>query len=156
MERIAADQKTAPLGNNSFWYRIYRQANIIFHRELIRYLRETFIEKKKCVLGRCYSSCISILIHNDGLAYNCPTLLKPMGDLNRQSFEEVWLGEEMRQARRFMATGKCACYSQCDQMPALVLEHKWELLKGLFRTCPPGGDPCPDSPPPAATSPGGA
>lgn len=132
LEEIILRQQSAPLGHKTFWYGIYRQANIIFHRELIYYLRKTFIEREKCVLGKCYSSCISILIHNDGKIYNCPTLMKPIGDLSRRRFEDIWLGEEMRTIRRFMATGKCACYSQCDQMPSLVLGHKWGLLKGLF------------------------
>jgi len=133
LKEIVSRQKKDSLPWPTFWNRVYRQANIIFHEELIHYLRATFIEKKRCVLGRCYSSCISILIHNDGKIYNCPTLLKPVGDLSRRPFEEIWLGEEMRRLRRFMASGKCACYSQCDQMPSLVLGHKWDLFKGLLR-----------------------
>lgn len=131
---IVRRQESDPFVHNTLWYKIYRRANIIFHRELIHYLRKTFIEKEKCVLSRCYSSCVSILIHNDGKVYNCPTLLKPVGDLVGQSLEEIWLGEKMSKTRHFMASGECACYSQCDRMPALVLEHKWELLKGLFRS----------------------
>lgn len=133
VEEVVARQRSDPLGRNTFWRRVYRQANVIFHRELIDYLRKRFIERVPCAVGRCYSSCISVLLHYDGKVYNCPTLLKPVGDLSRQSFEEIWLGEEMKKARRAMASGSCACFSQCDQMPALVLEHKRELIGGLFR-----------------------
>lgn len=133
MEEIVVRQRSDPPAHNTFWHRVYRQANIIFHRELIDYMRKRFVEKVPCAVGRCYSSSISILLHYDGKVYNCPTLLKPMGDLSRQSLEEIWMGEEMKKVRRFMATGACACFSQCDQMPALVLEHKGELIGGLFR-----------------------
>jgi MoaA/NifB/PqqE/SkfB family radical SAM enzyme len=133
LQEIVARQRSDPLGHDTFWYRIYRQANIIFHRELIDYLRKRFVEKAPCAVGRCFSSSISILLHYDGKVYNCPTLLKPVGDLSRQSLEEIWWGEEMAKIRRFMISGKCSCFSQCDQMPALVLEHKRELIGGLFR-----------------------
>ncbi|MFH1038926.1 MAG: radical SAM protein [PVC group bacterium] len=133
LEEIVRRQKRCPLQHNTFMHRIYRQAEIIFHRELIGYMRQTFIEKKSLPAGRCFSSFISILIHNDGKVYNCPTLLKPVGDLANRSFEEVWYGEPMTRIRRFIAEGKCACYSQCDLMPALVLGHKRDLFTSLFR-----------------------
>ena len=132
LKEIVRRQKKSPLQHNTFMHRIYRQAEIIFHTELIGYMRQTFIEKKCLPASRCFSSSISILIHNDGKVYNCPTLLRPVGELANQSFEEVWFGEPMTRIRRFIAAGKCACYSQCDLMPALVLGHKWDLLKSLF------------------------
>lgn len=129
-EMVRSEEKSS--AGLDFWGRIYKTANVIFHRELMRYLRETFIEKKLCVIGRCYSSSISILLHNDGKIYNCPTLMKPIGDLYKQSLEEIWWGKEMSDNRRFIASGRCACYSQCDQMPALAIDHKLELFKGLL------------------------
>lgn len=133
LARIVESQKTSPLLRDTFMHRIYRQAEIIFHTELIGYMRRTFIEGRKVQAGRCYSSSISILAHFDGKIYNCPTLLKPMGDLTAQPLEEIWRGETMRRMRKFIASGSCSCYSQCDLMPALVLGHKRELLAGLFR-----------------------
>lgn len=136
LKEIVVSQRSTPLSHDSFMHRIYRQAEIIFHSELIGYMRQTFIEGRKVQASRCFSSSISILLHYDGKVYNCPTLLQPMGDLTSQPLEKIWYGETMSRMRRFIASGRCACYSQCDLMPALVLGHKWDLLRGLLRRYP--------------------
>ncbi|HPJ71225.1 MAG TPA: radical SAM protein, partial [bacterium] len=136
LRRITASQQTTPLQHGTFMHRLYRQAEIIFHTELIGYMDRTFIKGEKVPASRCFSSSISILVHFDGKVYNCPTLLRPMGDLTVQSLDEIWYGPTMRKMRRFIAQGRCACYSQCDLMPALVLGHKFDLIRGLIRTYP--------------------
>jgi len=100
--------------------RLYYFANIIFNQVI-----------------PCYSTFFSVMVHVDGGVYCCPTLMKKVGDLAVESFDEIWQGEKMRAIRQFIHEGRCSCFSQCDQMPSVVVKYKFRLgvdiVKSYFR-----------------------
>jgi MoaA/NifB/PqqE/SkfB family radical SAM enzyme len=114
--------------------RLYFFSNIIFNRVQLKYLRENLLEKRFKQVIPCYSTFFSVMVHVDGGVYCCPTLMKKVGDLALESFDEIWQGEKMSAIRRFIHEGKCSCFSQCDQMPSVVVKYKWRLGADLVKS----------------------
>ena len=117
--------------------RLYYFANIIFNQVQLDYLRKNLLEKQFKQVIPCYSTFFSVMVHVDGGVYCCPTLMKKVGDLAVESFDEIWQGEKMRAIRQFIHEGRCSCFSQCDQMPSVVVKYKFRLgvdiVKSYFR-----------------------
>ncbi len=124
------NQSTRPF---KLWRSISRHADRVFHRELIRYLQNYYLEGETRGLYPCDSSFISVMIHCDGKIYSCPKLMKPMGDLREHTLESIWESVQSRDVRRFIKSGACACFSQCDLMPSLLLRRKAWMALNIFR-----------------------
>lgn len=114
--------------------RLYFFSNIIFNRVQLKYLRENLLEKQFKQVIPCYSTFFSVMVHVDGGVYCCPTLMKKVGDLAVESFDEIWQGEKMSTIRRFIHEGRCSCFSQCDQMPSVVVKYKFRLGSEIIKS----------------------
>jgi MoaA/NifB/PqqE/SkfB family radical SAM enzyme len=122
--------------NLSFWNRFFMISNNLFHDKLTEYY-EAMRDGNKRMITPCYSSFLSIMLHNDCYVYSCPTIMKSMGDIDKESFESIWMSRSAKKIRKFINQKKCACFSQCDQMPAVVLGNvpkiMWEVLSSYIR-----------------------
>ena len=137
LRRIEKDQaRRTDFSRMTLFGRLYFFANAIFNRLQREYLRQNILEKKVRQVIPCYSSFFSVLVHVNGGIYCCPTLMKQVGTIPDESFQEVWKGEKMKAIRGYIHEGRCSCFSQCDQMPSLVLRYPfrlaWEILKSYF------------------------
>ncbi len=111
----------------SFWDRFFIISNNLFHDKLIEYYN-IMHEGNKRMITPCYSSFLSIMLHHDCTVYSCPTLMRKIGNIQESSFELVWTSDNAKKIRRFINGKKCACYSQCDQMPSIVLGNAIKIL----------------------------
>jgi MoaA/NifB/PqqE/SkfB family radical SAM enzyme len=114
--------------------RLYYFANIIFNQVQLDYLRKNLLEKQFKQVIPCYSTFFSVMVHVDGGVYCCPTLMKKVGDLAVESFDEIWQGEKMWAIRKFIHEGRCSCFSQCDQMPSVVVKYKFRLGADIVKS----------------------
>jgi len=130
IDRAIKEQHFRPF---QVWRSIARHADRIFHRELIHYLQRYYLQGDTRGLYRCDSSFMSVMIHCDGKIYSCPKLMKPMGDLKHHTLEAVWESEQAWAVRKYIQSGACACFSQCDMMPSLLIRRKAWMAANLFR-----------------------
>ncbi len=117
----------------SFWDRFFIISNNLFSDKLIEYYK-IMREGSKCMITPCYSSFLSIMLHHDCTVYSCPTLMRKIGNIQESSFELVWTSDNAKKIRRFINEKKCACYSQCDQMPSIVLGNAIKILGKVIRS----------------------
>jgi MoaA/NifB/PqqE/SkfB family radical SAM enzyme len=115
----------------SFWNRFFIISNNTFSDELIKYYK-IMREGEIRMITPCYSSFLSVMMHNDCVVYSCPTLMKKIGSINAQSLESIWSSDNAKKIRRFINEKKCACFSQCDQMPALVLGKAPKVIRRVI------------------------
>ena len=115
----------------SFWDRFFIISNHLFSNELIKYYK-IMRERDSRMITPCYSSFLSVMMHNDCVVYSCPTLMRKMGSINEQSIESIWSSDNAKKIRRFINEKRCACFSQCDQMPALVLGNAPRVISGVL------------------------
>jgi MoaA/NifB/PqqE/SkfB family radical SAM enzyme len=111
----------------SFWDRFFVVSNNLFSDKLIKYYK-IMREGERRMITPCYSSFLSVMMHNDCVVYSCPTLMKNMGSMKEQALESIWSSENATKIRRFINDKKCACFSQCDQMPALVVGNAPKVM----------------------------
>ncbi len=80
----------------------------------------------------CMMGFYGFVLEHDGSVYpcvNCET--RSFGNLPRQSFDEVWFGDQATEARRRLRTNCCpGCTSMCYPAPVNILE----LAKATWRT----------------------
>lgn len=137
LHHIVACEKARSLPGARFWARMYHASNIIFHEKLIRYMCERSRGENPRPPAPCLSSFISIMLHSDGRAYSCPTLMKEIGDVSDRGFDAIWKSRAINDIRKFIRRGECACFSQCDQMPSILVNNKVRLMWLVLRTyCP--------------------
>jgi len=135
LNRIDDNQGTAlARAKANLFGRLYYFSNLNFNRVQMDYIRENLLEKRIRQVIPCYSSFFSVMVHVDGGVYCCPTLMKNVGDLASESFDEIWQGERMRAIRKFIHEGKCSCFSQCDQMPSVVVKYKFRLGADIVKS----------------------
>jgi radical SAM protein with 4Fe4S-binding SPASM domain len=133
IQEIDEATRRLPIPRFQTWRSLSRHADRMFHRELTHYLRRYHLHGDTSGLFPCDSSFISVMIHCDGKIYSCPKLMKPMGDLREQSLESIWGSEKAWAVRRFIQSGACACFSQCDMMPSLLLRRKAWMAANIMR-----------------------
>ena len=121
-----------PLRPFRLWRSVARHADRMFHQELIHYLNRYHLQGDTRGIYPCDSSFISVMVHCDGKVYSCPKLMKPLGDLRDQTLEAVWESEQALAVRKFIQSGACACFSQCDMMPSLLLRRKVWMAASLM------------------------
>ncbi len=70
-----------------------------------------------------------VFIAPDGLVFPCPywNLRDPMGDLSRQSFDEVWRGERFEDLRSRVSSGRFE--GVCGSCPELAYSVRGEIRK---------------------------
>jgi hypothetical protein len=59
-------------------------------------------------------------------------MLPTVGSLKEDSFERIWSGAQMRQARAAIAAGNCSCTHECFLFPsfeAFLLERPMTLVR---------------------------
>jgi MoaA/NifB/PqqE/SkfB family radical SAM enzyme len=117
-------------GGKSFWDRFFTISNDLFGEKLIEYYKNIY-EDKVCMIVPCYSSFLSIMLHHDSVVYSCPTLMKKMGEVFKESFESVWISKDAKRIRNFINEKRCACFSQCDQMPSIVIGNTPKVVKKM-------------------------
>lgn len=115
----------------SLWERVFIVANDLFHDKLIEYYK-ILREGSKSMITPCYSSFLSMMLHNDGIIYSCPTLMQEMGDVDENSLKSIWLSDNAKKIRKFINAKRCACFSQCDQMPSIVMGNIPKIIKGVI------------------------
>lgn len=95
--------------------------------EFLKYSIDYIINPSK-QLFPCYA-CFSLAwIENNGDVRSCPILYKKMGNIRKNSFDEIWQSEEMHNIRQFIKKGKCSCFTNCSQVPSLVINNFPRLL----------------------------
>jgi MoaA/NifB/PqqE/SkfB family radical SAM enzyme len=117
--------------NLTFWDRFFIVSNDLFSQKLIDYYR-ILREGDKRMITACYSSFLSVMIHHDSIVYSCPTLMRKIGSISEKSLESVWASDNAKRIRKFINDKKCACFSQCDQMPALVVGSAPKVLSRVL------------------------
>ncbi|MBW2307004.1 MAG: radical SAM protein [Deltaproteobacteria bacterium] len=133
INQIDEAMRDHPVRPFQIWRGIAKHADRMFHRELIGYLKNYYLKGKTRGLYPCDSSFISVMVHCDGKIYSCPKLMKPVGDLREHTLEFIWDSVQAREVRRFIQSGACACFSQCDLMPSLLLRSKAWMAFNIFR-----------------------
>ncbi len=136
-QHIILSEKNKSLAGASVWQKLYHASNIVFHKSLIKYMSSKATGKKERPPAPCLSSFLSIMVHSDGKAYSCPTLMREIGDLAEDGFDAVWNSRRIKNVRNFIRKGRCSCFSQCDQMPSLLMKNKMRLVWLVLLTCIP-------------------
>ncbi len=116
-----------------FWERLYRITNIQFHKELIAHYQLLKNGEEKMPFP-CYASFFSTLLHCDQKMYCCPKLMRPFGDLTISDPDALWKSSAAQEARAMIRRGQCACFSQCDQMPAIVMHEALPIAGQLLKS----------------------
>jgi MoaA/NifB/PqqE/SkfB family radical SAM enzyme len=103
-------------------------ASLLFLKYSINYIRNP----KKTVFP-CYACFSSVFIEHDGTVYSCVVLYRKIGSIREESFDRIWSGKKMKETRQFIKKGTCPCYTNCNQIPSLVLSKSPEILKMMAK-----------------------
>ncbi|HHL38941.1 MAG TPA: radical SAM protein [Deltaproteobacteria bacterium] len=87
--------------------------DIYFFRRLVDY------QRNPRRLHRCFSGTHSFFLDPAGHVYPCIFLDRPMGNIRERPFDELWLDRAAVQTRRFIESGQCHCWSECEVLPSL-------------------------------------
>lgn len=86
----------------------------------------------------CYIAWLHVRVRLDGTVQSCLTCEHKLGDLNRQSLEEIWNGPGSRQMRRALSRrsaealpGTCDCSYCCYLTDNLQVHHYFRWLAPL-------------------------
>jgi MoaA/NifB/PqqE/SkfB family radical SAM enzyme len=93
-------------------------------------LRRLALEKNRQPVPCVAASRIAV-VYDDGSVAPCE-MLPTVGSLKEDSFDRIWSGEEMRQARKAIAAGNCSCTHECFLSPsfeAFLLERPMTLVR---------------------------
>jgi MoaA/NifB/PqqE/SkfB family radical SAM enzyme len=80
----------------------------------------------------CYSGTHSFLLGHDGEVYPCISLPHSMGNLRRQSFDEIWYSERAGQVRTPIAAWQCHCWTNCETELSLA-RRPATFVRGIAR-----------------------
>jgi radical SAM protein with 4Fe4S-binding SPASM domain len=79
----------------------------------------------------CYAAGDFFFLDPDGLVYACNMLAKPLGDLSRQNFDEIWDGKAAQEA--FSNARECnSCWMVCSARTA-IKRHKTKVAAWALR-----------------------
>lgn len=75
----------------------------------------------------CYAQALSGVIAEDGNVLLCcnlqPNVLQPLGNINEQSFEEIWSGARRRQILAGIDVRKCPVGCHLDAFNGVLWEY---------------------------------
>jgi MoaA/NifB/PqqE/SkfB family radical SAM enzyme len=83
-------------------------ASIEFYSSMLDYFenpRRTF---------DCYSGTHSFLLNHDGEVAPCINLPVSMGNVRRQTFDEIWFSAQAQKVREPIANWQCHCWTNCE------------------------------------------
>jgi len=106
-------------------YRVHTYSSIY-----LKSFRRYFASPKKMHFP-CYAGYVGAIIDNIGRVAPC-WAMPPVGDLKKASFEEIWRGAEMRDARGKIRKWICnGCLMGCQVEPCLRFDPRY-MLKSLL------------------------
>jgi len=114
-------------------FNIKKWGRVIYMSELIE-----FIKGKTKVLN-CPAGSKSFFMKPNGEVYLCNMKNILLGDLAKQTFDEIWYSESADKARRFAQNCTEPCWTMCNAK-SIILDNKkrylrrtsWRLMKGLL------------------------
>lgn len=93
-----------------------------------------YLQTQKQVMP-CFSGFSSFFLNTQNLVYPCVSRNTVLGDLENQSFTEVWNGKKTVETRKSIKRGECHCYTMCETsgwfMANLFPAYKKKLLEKL-------------------------
>lgn len=126
-------KKRLDLSKASFWDGIFIVSNNLFNENLIKYYKLLCAGKRKMIVP-CYSTFFSILLHHDSGIYSYPVLMRRLGNMREDTIESIWYSKETQKFGDFINKRKCHCYSECDQMPSILLFSPHKIIAGIIRS----------------------
>lgn len=91
-----------------------------------------FISDPTKMIIPCSAGKYSAYIDPYGTVYPCTMWDMPLGNINVESFYDIWNSEKSREVRRLIKSGRCPiCWTPCEAQPSWILSL--DLLRGLFR-----------------------
>ena len=93
-------------------------------------LRRLALEKSRQPVP-CVAANRIAVVYDDGSVAPCE-MLPTVGSLKEDSFDRIWSGAQMRQARESIAAGNCSCTHECFLFPsfeAFLLERPMTLVR---------------------------
>ncbi|MFQ6010365.1 MAG: SPASM domain-containing protein, partial [Candidatus Aenigmatarchaeota archaeon] len=124
LEDIIEDKmKNLDLEKNNLFANIKEVAGVLFLKYSIK-----FINNPMKNVFPCYAYFSSVLLDNEGNVKTCPVLYADLGNVREKPFNEIWLNKESKRIRKFIKKGKCACFTNCNQIPSLVMSELPKIL----------------------------
>ena len=93
-------------------------------------LRRLALEKNRQPVP-CVAANRIAVVYDDGSVAPCE-MLPTVGSLKEETFDQIWSGAPMRQARESIAAGNCSCTHECFLFPsfeAFLLERPMTLIR---------------------------
>ena len=72
----------------------------------------------------CNSGTHSLYMDPYGNIFPCTMLNKEIGNVRESDFDKVWMSEEAKEVREFIAKKKCMCWGSCEMPPSLARNQK--------------------------------
>ncbi len=93
--------------------------NRLLNPDLYFYSKMVYYQRENKRLFQCYSGIHSLFLDPYGNVYPCIFTRNPIGNIKKQSFEDLWFSEKAGLQRKFIETGKCHCWTECETIPSL-------------------------------------
>mgnify|MGYP001572376208 CR=1 FL=1 len=87
--------------------------DLFFLSQMVHYQRE------KRRLFHCYSGIHSLFIDPYGNIFPCIFSKEALGNIVKDSFEDIWFSHRARQKRDSIARNECHCWTECETIPSL-------------------------------------
>ncbi len=100
--------------------------DLYFFSQMVNYQRE----KKR--LFRCYSGTHSLFIDPYGNIFPCTILKEPLGNIVKDSFEDLWFSRGTEQKRLSIKNDECHCWTECETIPSLQRKVPLNFLENLL------------------------
>lgn len=85
----------------------------LFFSKMIRY------ERRKERLFTCYSGTHSLFLNPTGDVYSCIFSGKPIGNVRKDSLDNIWFSADAKKERQYIAKKECHCWTECESIPSL-------------------------------------
>ncbi len=87
-----------------------------YYKLLIKYL------ENPVRLIKCYSGTSSFHVGFDGDVLPCQSLNLPMGNINKQDFDDIWFSKKAKDVRNIVKNSKCHCITSCDTSVSIIVD----------------------------------
>lgn len=87
--------------------------DLFFFSQMVPYQRD------KRRLFHCYSGVHSLFLDPYGNVFPCIFSREPIGNVVKESFDDIWISRVAKERRISVAKGECHCWTECETIPSL-------------------------------------